>query len=136
MGRGEVSAPCVSGRRLGCSGAEQGLAASPDRARQEQSSLGEGANGGMLPPDSTAAPLVLGFGQGWPGSVSASGLCSRDGQEVAVVYYREGYVPSNYDEQVSADPSAPKSHPCSGLVSECEVPCDPRGMCAVREGWG
>ncbi|PKU35504.1 hypothetical protein llap_14192 [Limosa lapponica baueri] len=30
---------------------------------------------------------------------SASGFCSRDGQEVAVVYYREGYVPKNYDQQ-------------------------------------
>lgn len=31
----------------------------------------------------------------------AAAFCSRDGQEVAVVYYREGYVPSNYDQQVS-----------------------------------
>lgn len=31
----------------------------------------------------------------------AAAFCSRGGQEVAVVYYREGYVPSNYDQQVS-----------------------------------
>uniref|UniRef100_A0A8B9MEJ8 Glutathione synthetase n=1 Tax=Accipiter nisus TaxID=211598 RepID=A0A8B9MEJ8_9AVES len=38
-------------------------------------------------------------GKDWPGSVNASGFCSSDGQEVAVVYYREGYVPKNYDQQ-------------------------------------
>lgn len=43
--------------------------------------------------------------------MNAGGLSSRDGQEVAVVYYREGYVPKNYDQQVSADCSAPRSLP-------------------------
>lgn len=28
-------------------------------------------------------------------------LCFRDGEEVAVVYYREGYMPRSYNEQVS-----------------------------------
>lgn len=34
-------------------------------------------------------------------ALMAAAFCSRDGQEVAVVYYREGYVPSNYNQQVS-----------------------------------
>lgn len=50
-------------------------------------------------------------GRAWPGAMNAGGLSSRDGQEVAVVYYREGYVPKNYDQQVSADCSAPRSLP-------------------------
>lgn len=50
-------------------------------------------------------------GRAWPGAVNAAGFSSRDGQEVAVVYYREGYVPKNYDQQVSADCSAPRSLP-------------------------
>jgi len=68
-------------------------------------------------PDSIAAPLVLGgSGRGWPGAVNASGVFSRDGQEVAVVYYREGYVPKNYDQQVSAECFASGSHPPCGLA--------------------
>lgn len=68
--------------------------AEPGRSRKAR---GEGA-GGCDP------PLVLG-----PGSVSTFGFHSRDGQEVAVVYYREGYVPQVYDEQVSTHPPAPET---------------------------
>lgn len=86
-------------------------------------------------PDPVAAPQSWGVqaevGKDWPGSVNTSGFCSSDGQEVAVVYYREGYVPKNYDQQVSTDHS---SCPCCGLASEFEMPCDPRGLCPVLSG--
>lgn len=109
------------------------------RASQEQNSPGgqrEGANAATCClPDSVAAPQSWGVqaevGKDWPGSVNASGFCSSDGQEVAVVYYREGYVPKNYDQQVSTDRS---SCPRCGLASEFEMPCDPRGLCPVLSG--
>lgn len=47
-----------------------------------------------------------------------------------MVYYREGYVPQNYDQQVSADRSAPRSCPCCGF----ERPHDLRGICPVLDG--
>lgn len=98
-----MSAPSVLGlARLWFRGEEPGLqgSACSGRARQEEEGQGEGA-GGCEP------PLVLGWA--WAGSVSTSGFHSRDGQEVAVVYYREGYVPQVYDQQVSTHLPAPET---------------------------
>lgn len=85
--------------RLSCGSVERSLQCSAccGRARQEQE--GQRRRAGGCDP-----PLVLG-----PGSVSTFGFHSRDGQEVAVVYYREGYVPQVYDEQVSTTPF-PRNH--------------------------
>lgn len=45
----------------------------------------------------------------WLLALMAAAFCSRDGQEVAVVYYREGYVPTNYNQQVSTHCSLPEA---------------------------
>ncbi|KAM6248712.1 glutathione synthetase isoform 2-T2 [Porphyrio hochstetteri] len=83
--------------------------------------LGRSEEASRLLPNDPAKGLALGIARAWElyGSPKAvvmflveevqrnifdqrcveNELWNRDGQEVAVVYYREGYVPKNYDQQ-------------------------------------
>lgn len=103
-----MSALYVLGQaKLGLSGEEPGLSVLSllwqSRAGAGRTEAKEKGQRAVIP------PWCWGWGRAWPGSLSTSGFLSRDGQEVAVVYYREGYVPQNYDQQVSTHLPAPET---------------------------